>query len=702
MANSKFDDDETQSFVALAAGTRVSHYEIISKIGAGGMGEVYLAEDTKLNRNVAVKFLSAHLCQDENCRKRFTREAQAAAGLDHPNIASIHEVGEYNGRPFYSMQVVEGQSLRDAVAGKDLPMEQILEVTIQVCEGLQAAHDKRIIHRDIKPSNILLDGHGRVRIVDFGLASVVGSEHLTKTGSTLGTIGYMSPEQVQGEEIDHRSDLFSLGVVLYELITKQNPFKRDSEAATLKAVSDGLPEPFARFKTGLPDGLQPIIDKALEKDVKTRYQHADEMLSDLIRLKRSLDSGMSTVVVTTGTGLLARRLWAAAALIAVVVFAILISTTPWLSETISKKPDKIMLAVLPFENLGDPEDEYFADGVTEEITARLARVHELGVICRSSSMRFKGSEKPLRQIGKELGVNYIVIGTVRWQSIGGDTSLVRVTPQLVRVQDESQVWADIYNEELTEVFAVQASIAMTVVSALGVSLLDEEKQALENRPTENMEAYKFYLRGRDYWSRYAYDTGDLDRAIGLLEKAVELDTTFAEAYAALSTARSWCYWIGYHASSDMLKMAEEAADRAVRYDSLQGYSRAALGALYYWGYQDYDRALEEFYKAHRHLPNNSEVMAMAAYVERRLGNWDKSLELQKKAHELAPFHSWILEGIMECTIRMRRWSDAAMYAEKALNLFPDQAMPYYQKARLILHRDGNYMEARKVLQSGAC
>ena len=245
---------------------------------------MYLAEDTELNRQVALKFLPSHLCQDEDCRKRFKREAQAAAKLDHPNIIQVFEVSEYQNRPFFAMQHIEGQSLREYISGKELTIEKILELGIQICEGLNAAHDKGVIHRDIKPSNILIDSYGRARIVDFGLASVVGTDQLTKTGSTLGTIGYMSPEQVQGKEIDQRSDLFSLGVVLYELFTQRNPFKRDSEAATLKAVSDDIPEPLARFKSGLPDGLQAIIDKALEKDVKTRYQHADGMLSDLMRV----------------------------------------------------------------------------------------------------------------------------------------------------------------------------------------------------------------------------------------------------------------------------------------------------------------------------------------------------------------------------------------------------------------------------------
>ena len=260
------DDDKTRTHVALTKGTTVSHYRIVEKIGAGGMGEVYLAEDTQLDRKVALKFLPIHLCQDEDCRVRFKREAQAAAKLDHPNIIPVYEVGEFQGRPYFAMAHIEGQSLKEFSSGKELSVEQILELAIQICEGLQAAHDKGIIHRDIKPSNILIDSHGRARIVDFGLASVAGKDQLTKTGSTLGTIGYMSPEQVRGQEIDQRSDIFSLGVVLYELITRRNPFTRDSEAATLKAVCDDYPEPLARFKSGLPEGLQAILFQGLVKD----------------------------------------------------------------------------------------------------------------------------------------------------------------------------------------------------------------------------------------------------------------------------------------------------------------------------------------------------------------------------------------------------------------------------------------------------
>ena len=289
------DDDKTQSCVVLTKGTMVSHYRIIEKIGSGGMGEVYLAEDTKLNRKVALKFLPPHLCQDEECRQRFKREAQAAAKLNHPNIVTIHEVSDYQGRPFIAMELVEGLSLRDLAKGKELSIDRIIELAIQVCDGLGAAHGKKVVHRDIKPSNIVIDAYGRPKILDFGLAATQGGEHLTKTGSTLGTVRYMSPEQVQGKEIDQRSDLFSLGVVLYELIAGRTPFERDNEAATLKAITQDNPEPLARYKSDIPDELQRTVSKLLEKDSAYRYQTAAGVISDLRRLKKESISGPSTV-----------------------------------------------------------------------------------------------------------------------------------------------------------------------------------------------------------------------------------------------------------------------------------------------------------------------------------------------------------------------------------------------------------------------
>ncbi len=348
------DNEETRTFIVLSKGTRVGHYQIIEKIGAGGMGEVYLAEDTELNREVALKFLPPDLCRDPDCRARFKREAQAAAKLDHPNIITIHEVSEFNGQPFFAMQYIEGELLTDFIKKSNHSLEKIIDLSIQICEGLNKAHQAGIIHRDIKPSNILVDQDGRAKILDFGLAAIKGTDKLTKTGSTLGTINYMSPEQTRGEELDNRSDIFSLGVVLYNMITGQLPFKGDHEPAIIYSIGYEEPEPLARFKSGIPDGLQRIINKALAKDKNLRYQHADDLLTDLKSF--FLDKISSRPQKAHRSPLK----WYA---VAAAVFMILIIAGYWAVKTyVSSGREQTvsgrkMLAVLPFENLGNPQDE---------------------------------------------------------------------------------------------------------------------------------------------------------------------------------------------------------------------------------------------------------------------------------------------------------------------------------------------------------
>ncbi len=665
----------------------VSHYRIVEKIGAGGMGEVYLAEDTELDRKVALKFLPPHLCQDENCRKRFKREAQAAAGLDHPNIAGIYEVGEYQGRPFYSMQVVEGQSLREIIAGKDLSIERILEIGIQVCQGLQAAHDKGIIHRDIKPSNILLDGHGRVRIVDFGLAAIRGSEHLTKTGSTLGTIGYMSPEQVRGEEIDLRSDLFSLGVVLYELITKQNPFKRDSEAATLRAVSDDLPEPLARFKSGIPDGLQPIVDKALEKDAKTRYQHADGMLADLMRVKRSLDTGQSSVSATLPEGRSVRPWWIVGALIVVTLAVALIVSKPWIAGTINGKPDQIRLVVLPFENLGGSEDEYFADGITDAITLRLAKISGLSVISRTSAIKYKQTEKTLKQIGAELDVSYVLEGTILWDK-SGDIDRVRINPQLIQVSDDSHVWAEEYEQELTQIFAVQTDIAASIAERLNIALLDPERKALSEIPTENTEAYHAYLAAGEQ------ETDSLK--VLMYKRAIDLDPSFALAYADLSWHHSTMYQLNRDRSDRRLQLAKSAADSALALQPDLPDAHLALGWYYYCGYREYDKALEEYAIAKKGLPNDQGIYTVEGWIRRRQGRFQEALDDFTKAFQLNPKSGNAAFDVATAYQRLRNYEEALTYIDRAISLDPGNGW-YYTIKTLTLILMGDPQSARRLL-----
>ncbi|MCP4566464.1 MAG: protein kinase [FCB group bacterium] len=695
MSPNNHDDDKTQTHVVLTSGTEVAHYRIVEKIGAGGMGEVYLAEDTKLNRKVALKFLPQHLCQDKDCRTRFTREAQAAAKLDHPNIAGIYEVGEYQGRPYYAMQLIEGQSLGEVIVGKDLPIERILEIGIQICEGLHAAHDKGIIHRDIKPSNVLIDSHGRVRIVDFGLAAVAGTDQLTKTGSTLGTIGYMSPEQVRGEEVDHRSDLFSLGVVLYELITKQNPFRRDNEAATLKAVSDDLPEPLARFKSGLPDGLQGIIEKVLEKDVKTRYQHADGLLSDLVRLKRLLESGQTTVSIVSQASRPGRFWWIVGALAITAVIVVIVLSRQWSIDSTSGKAERIMLAVLPFENLGDPDDEYFADGMTDEITSRLAVVHGLGVISRTSAYTYKNSDKTLPEIAKELGVDYILEGTIRWDK-SGEIDRVRITPQLIRVADDLHLWAANFEKGITKIFEVQIDIATQIVDTLGVTLLANERRSLQYKPTDNFDAYDLYLQGKEYWDRGQ----SVQLAIQLLERAVEADSGFVKAHSLLARFYGYVYF-NVDRTDQHANLCEEAAKNAVRFSDGGIEGNIAMGYYYYYAKKDYDRALKEFKKVLSQQPNNGDVLEAIGYVQRRQGYWRESADNLKKALEINPHSRALMISVATSLQTMREYEELERILDKSLSLTPDAANLLIFKAYNILRLSGDTLKVRAILDEAA-
>jgi serine/threonine protein kinase/tetratricopeptide (TPR) repeat protein len=699
MAGSDYqDNDNTQSFVALTEGAMVSHYRILSKIGAGGMGEVYLAEDTKLKRQVALKFMPASLASNADMRERFVREAQAAAKLDHPNIISVYEVGEHAGRPFFAMAHVEGRSLRDYHTEEKLSIDRIIELGIQICEGLQAAHDKGITHRDIKPSNILIDTHGRARIVDFGLASVQGVEHLTKTGSTLGTVGYMSPEQVRGDHVDHRSDLFSLGVVLYELIARRNPFKRDSEAATLKAVSDDAPEPLARYKANVPAGLQAIIDKALDKDLSTRYQHADGMLADLIKEKRLSDSKSFSAHGSTPRRK-PHRWWVTAAVVAVLAVIALYITKPWESSQSNDEAKRIMLAVLPFENLGDPADDYFSDGITDELTSRLATVNGLGIISRTSAMQYKESAKGLREIGKELGVDYVLEGTVRWDK-SGDVDIVRITPQLIRVADDLHIWADNYERPLDKVFSVQQEVSGEVISALNVTLLPNEEPATSPPPTTNMAAYDFYLQGNQYFLK-SYEQPDFVIALEMFEKAIELDPGFAMAYAKASRVHSWFYWdCNMDCSENRMAMAKAMADTALALqpDLPEGY--LALANYYYYGFRQYDSALVQIDKALQLDLNSAELYHLRAMVERRNHNWEQALADLKTSVELNPrAHRWLWDlGITAG--QTRRYEESEEYFNRAIAVAPDYGPAYRLLANMYIHWRGDIATARKTIERG--
>ena len=529
-------NDKTRTYLQLAKDTIVGHYRIIEKIGAGGMGEVYLAEDTKLNRKVALKFLPLHLCQDADCRARFKREAQAAAKLNHPNIVTIHEVSEFNGRPFFSMENVEGQTLRDFGKGKEQPLSRIIELAIQVCEGLAKAHSAGIVHRDIKPSNILIDSDGRAKIVDFGLASVQGSERLTKTGSTLGTVGYMSPEQARGEDADARSDLFSFGVVLYELIAGRAPFKAESDIATVKNIVEAVPEPLARYKNDVPDDLQRIIDKLLAKDRRLRYQHADELAADL----KSLISGVTPTLASRRK----RRTILIASLIFLIVVACGFVFKPW--QYIGKPSDHAAAAgrkivVVPFRN-------QTGDSTLNGLGRMLADLTGQSVL--QTGLAEVVPTEVLTGLDVSAGVNAIVSAT------GANTL---VTGAYYRLGDSIQFQAQVVGADGKLVQAIEPVYCLTqqvssgvelvrqhILGALGI-VLDERLLGtiIEHLRPPTYEAYQEYMLGFDDF----HIRSEWASAVAHYRRAYTMDTTFFEPLVEATVSLSN---LGRYAEEDSL------------------------------------------------------------------------------------------------------------------------------------------------------
>ncbi len=690
-------DEHTRTHVILSEGTMVAHYQIIEKIGAGGMGEVFLAEDTKLKRQVALKFLPAHLITNEEVKSRFQREAQAVAKLNHPNIVTVHDVSEYNGRPYFVMEHVDGQPLHHFAHEEPLPVDQIIEYAIQICQGLGEAHRAGIVHRDIKAHNIVIDSSGRARLLDFGLAAVEGDDKLTKTGSTLGTVSYMSPEQVSGREIDHRSDLFSLGSVLYELISGRTPFKKDNEGATLKAIIEDIPEPLARFKSGIPVKIQEIVSKLLEKDKELRYQSAEGVIADLKRLM--YDSQQSSYSRTVPTKQKKKSGLMVGFISMAVIGVIAVFAFFYLKNDSTKKGGDAtpMIAVLPFENLGSPDDDYFADGITDEITSRLAGIKGLGVISRTSSMKYKDTDKNLKEIGAELGVDYILEGTVRWSKIG-DQSKVKITPQLIIVSDDRHIlWSDNYERTLLEVFEVQANIAAKIVSQLGLALLDKDRAELASRPTENTKAYEYYLKGLNKirrWDREQFQTILL--ATAHLDTAVFLDPDFAEAHAERSKVYSWASF-GVK-NTEKSQIAYESAMKALELKPGLPTGHKAMGIYYNIVETDYTRALEEFNSAHSELHNDPDLLSEIALVQMRQGKFIDSKENYSKAVELDPlnpFRYWAYSGMLTFT---REYEEAESSTNKAIALDPTGIMHYTQKVNLYKSMYGDKDKITSVVE----
>jgi serine/threonine protein kinase/TolB-like protein/Flp pilus assembly protein TadD len=710
-------------------GRTVAHYQILEKLGEGGMGVVYKAQDTKLDRLVALKFLPHHLTANEAEKSRFLQEAKAASALNHPNVCTIYGIEEHEGsdgksQHFIEMEFVDGVTLRDKIPSEGLRTQGALTYAIQIGEALTEAHSKGIVHRDIKCENIMVNSKNQVKVMDFGLAKLKGSLKLTRTSSTAGTLAYMSPEQIEGGDVDTRSDIFSFGVVFYEMLTGHLPFRGEHEAAMMYSIVNEEPIPADKFRPDLSAECLHILRKALEKDPEDRYQHAVDMVVDLRRIKKqstrvsrsSMTQEMmrpsapkeptssaeeKTVPVQRPRKKLGAKTYAVLGTTLVVVaaaaFFLLRRETSGSADT---DTGKRMLAVLPFENLGALEQEYFADGLTEEVTNRLSGLSGLGVIARTSALEYKKTTKTLRQIGSELGVGYVLQGTIRWGTSGEGGTRIRVSPVLVKVSDGTQVWAQSYEVVFSDVFKIQSDIASQVAGALGVTLLQPERQSLEASHTENSEAYDFYLRGNDY-SRRSYRQQDFQIAIQMYEKAVELDPKFSSAYARLSEMHSAMYWFHYDHTKERLAKAKAAVDEALRLDPDLPAGHASLGYYYYWGFLDYDNALREFALVQKSQPSDTRILLGVGSVQRRQGKFDLAAATMTKASELDPRSSELARNTSETYRLLRDYSNAEHFIDQAITLAPDLPEGYYEKALLELLWLGDPKPARAVIQQAS-
>jgi serine/threonine protein kinase/tetratricopeptide (TPR) repeat protein len=675
-------------------GTVVSHYKILDKLGEGGMGVVFKAEDFKLNRSVALKFLHPELTRDDEARTRFIHEAQAAAALNHPHICTIYEIDEHHGQSFIAMEFVEGEGLQDRIKRGPLPIDDLLSITSQIGEGLHEAHEKGIVHRDIKPGNIMLTSRSQVKILDFGLARLGAHSKITKTDTTLGTTAYMSPEQASGKEVDRRTDIWSLGVMLYEMIVGARPFTGEYEMAVVYSILHDKPEPITARRSQVPMEFERIIEKALAKNVAERYPHVEDMLVDL-RALRSVTQSRAIPQKTMTRSI--RNKMAIAGVAVVIIVALGIAIVPRLfkpaspSQTSRTAESRKMLVVLPFENLGSSEDEYFANGTTDAITARLASVSGLGVISRQSAIQYKKTNKSVRQIGSELGVDYILEGTVQRERPGDSASRVRVIPQLIHVTDDTHVWAATYDEDMSEVFRVQSNIAERVATQLDITLLEPERRAIEKMPTKNLIAYDDYLRGMD--NIHSPNISDVEMCISLFQKAVSLDPQFAEAWAGLAMSHHTLYWAFDRPGELTLEM--QAAQRAQELAPDLPETHLALGFVTY-AQRKFDEALAHFTRAEDLRPSGEAAQAIC-YSLRRLGRWEEALNYAEKARRLLPRsainYSDILGYTKSC---LHKYDEAEQDADHAIWLSPKMADAHMMKA-YVLVKKGDMSAAKQVM-----
>ncbi len=615
-------------------GQTIHHYKIHEKLGEGGMGIVYKAEDTKLKRFVALKFLRPQFFENEEHRQRFIREAQAAAGLDHPNICTVYEINEDNEQIVIAMAYVDGVSVKEKIQTGPLDVSEALEIASQVAQGLDAAHQRGVIHRDIKSTNIMVTAEGQAKIMDFGLAKIIGATEISKTTTGVGTAAYMSPEQGRGESVDHRSDIWSLGIVMYEMLSGELPFKGDYDAAVAYSLINEEATPLGELRPEVPAGLRRVVARAMSKDPGDRYQSAGEMLEDLRTPTEAVGYQLSE-----GT-----------------------AVSPGLERSI---------AILPFADVSQERElDYLCDGIAEEIINALTKVEGLRVVARTSAFSFKGKNEDMRQIGRALSVGVLLEGSVRKAG-----NKLRITAQLINASDGYHLWSERFDREMEDVFAIQDEITLSIVDKLKITLLGEAKDALVKRYTEDVEAYNLYLKGRFFWNKRT-ETGYL-KGLEYFRQAIDKDPGYARPYAGIADCYDLLGWYGYLAPQEAFPRARAAAEKAQELDGTLAEAHASMGWISVNWDWEWAKAEREYKRALELNPSYATAHQWYSEYLTYMGRHDESIAEGKKALELDPLSLIINNDLGQVYYFARRHDEAIAQLQKTVEMDPDFVIAHF-------------------------